>query len=821
MKKGVPIMIQATLSSEGLTTYVDALVRQEEPLHVNNYNYIPALVVGTFKISKEQKLHLAFTGYVLSKLQKKTPESGTIFAAGNKAHKIRMEPYIKEVEQIHRKLTSWICEAKLEPPPIILNKHCHYCPFHVECEIKAKEQDHLSLLDGISTSRQIKKYEKKGIFTVNQLSYLYRPRRKRKRSRNPPALRHSSELQALVIRIGKIYLFELPRLVQGQTELFLDIEGIPDQQCFYLIGLLICDGSTVRRFSFWADTKEDEAKIWYQLVTLLDMYPDCPIYHYGNYEAAAITTLGKRYGTLTDKMSERLVNVNTYIYGKVYFPLRSNGLKDIGKYIGASWTSPDASGLQTLVWRYRWENTRNSEYKQRLQLYNHEDCLAVKRLTDFLCLVKEKDDSILDIDCFVSTKKDRNSKVKNPLHHQLESILRFAHMTDYHKKKIRFSDLQNRETDIQLPIKPEKAKSRKKYHRITRTVQVPPQRLCPKCGEILEETKKKVKRVQIDLVFSKNGVRKSVINRVFTMSRCKNCNKSYNSNRTLGRPEKYGNGFKIWMAYQRVSHRLSYENIKTMIRDLFNEEFSDKLVILYLNEVARHYSSTEEKITQNLLNSPYLHVDETQINVDFVNQYIWVITDGIHVVFKHTETREASFVQDFLSDYTGILISDFYPGFDALKCKHQKCLVHLIRDLNNDLWTAPFDHEYAKFVSDFKDLIVPIMAAIQMYGLKKRHLHKFKKRVDMYYARTITNHAYQSDLCSKFQERFTNYRDSLFTFLDHNGILWHNNPAERALRHIILQSNVSRVYHKTVIEDYLILLGIKQTCRFQNKSFFR
>ena len=162
MKKGVPIMIQATLSSECLTTYVDALVRQEKPLHVKNHNYIPALVVGTFKISKEQKLHLAFTGYVLSKLQKKMPVSGIIFAGGNKAHKIKMEPYIKEVEQIHRKLTSWISKAKPEPPPIILNKHCHYCPFHLECEIKAKEQDHLSLLDGISTSKQIKKYEKRG-----------------------------------------------------------------------------------------------------------------------------------------------------------------------------------------------------------------------------------------------------------------------------------------------------------------------------------------------------------------------------------------------------------------------------------------------------------------------------------------------------------------------------------------------------------------------------------------------------------------------------------------------------------------------------------
>jgi hypothetical protein len=29
-------------------------------------------------------------------------------------------------------------------------------------------------------------------------------------------------------------------------------------------------------------------------------------------------------------------NVNSYVYGRVYFPVRSNRLKDIGKFIGAT-----------------------------------------------------------------------------------------------------------------------------------------------------------------------------------------------------------------------------------------------------------------------------------------------------------------------------------------------------------------------------------------------------------------------------------------------------------------------------------------------------
>jgi predicted RecB family nuclease len=34
---------------------------------------------------------------------------------------------------------------------------------------------------------------------------------------------------------------------------------------------------------------------------------------------------------------------------KVYFPVQSNGLKEIGKFLGARWTAANASGLQSLI----------------------------------------------------------------------------------------------------------------------------------------------------------------------------------------------------------------------------------------------------------------------------------------------------------------------------------------------------------------------------------------------------------------------------------------------------------------------------------------
>jgi predicted RecB family nuclease len=211
------------------------------------------------------------------------------------------------------------------------------------------------LLDSISTPKAIRKYEKRGILTVKQLSYLFKLKRHRKDAKKVPPVVHQVELQALAIRTGEIYLQEIPKILRQPVELFLDIEGIPDWQEYYLIGLLVCDGNTDTYHSFWADSHKDESYIWQQFLEKLKKYPNAPIYHYGHYERRAIEKLEKSYATNKESLKKRLINVNTFIFGKVYFPVRTNGLKDIGKFLGASWSMPNSSGLQSLVWRYHWE----------------------------------------------------------------------------------------------------------------------------------------------------------------------------------------------------------------------------------------------------------------------------------------------------------------------------------------------------------------------------------------------------------------------------------------------------------------------------------
>ena len=132
-----------------------------------------------------------------------------------------------------------------------------------------------------------------------------------------------------------------------------------------------------------------------------------------------------------------------------------------------------------------------------------------------------------------------------------------------------------------------------------------------------------------------------------------------------------------------------------------------------------------------------------------------------------------------------------------------------------------FNAEFEVFILEVRNLILPIMEAVQQYGLKKRNLNKFKKSVEKFYEKAITGRHYKSELPNKYRTRFIKYQDSLFTFLEHDEMPWHNNTAERSLRHLAVQRKISRIFFESVAHQHLLLLGIMQTCKFQNKSFLK
>jgi predicted RecB family nuclease len=212
---GREVLADADLTADGLQARCDFLTKVNESSRLGRFSYAAVKVIGTCRASRSDVLGLAYQGLILGEVQGRQPPSGTLILLGDRLRKVKLAGKYREVRRIVEILRAW-AEAPAAAPPVVLNRHCPGCLFRGACLQKAEAEDNLSLLDRM-TPKLLWKYHDKGIFTVRQLSHVYRPRRSRKKGRRQ--VRHSLELQALAIRTGKVHVEHLPDLPRGPVDL--------------------------------------------------------------------------------------------------------------------------------------------------------------------------------------------------------------------------------------------------------------------------------------------------------------------------------------------------------------------------------------------------------------------------------------------------------------------------------------------------------------------------------------------------------------------------------------------------------------------------
>ena len=125
-----------------------------------------------------------------------------------------------------------------------------------------------------------------------------------------------------------------------------------------------------------------------------------------------------------------------------------------------------------------------------------------------------------------------------------------------------------------------------------------------------------------------------------------------------------------------------------------------------------------------------------------------------------------------------------------------------------------------KIVIEFGSVLRSIIATIDKYGLKTKHLNKHKKDVDKFYSNTIST-IFESEYALSYQKRFIKYRDKLFCFLNYDNIPWNNNNAEHSIKPFAKwRKKISKNLTKQNIENHLTLLSILQTCKYRGINFF-
>ena len=353
--------------------------------------FIPIRFIYRNKLTKDDKLLLAFDAFVLSEMLGRAVSLGKIIHGDDHAAlKVKTSALAGEVRKRLGKITALL--ASPTPPDLVLNRHCAECEFQARCRKLAVEKDDLSLLAGMS-AKERQKLRSKGIFTVTQLSYTFRPRRRPKRLRDKREKYHHA-LKALAIREQKIHIVGSPELKLEGTPVYLDVEGLPDRDFYYLIGVRIGHGDSAVQHSLWADTVADEGKIWREFLALLETVEQPVLIHYGSYEKTFLKEMKERHGeppeeSTVAKSMQASVNLLLHNFAQIYFPGISNGLKDTAGTLGFKWGEAGASGLNAIAWRCQWEELRQVIFKERLIAYNAQDCEALGLVTNRITPVDE------------------------------------------------------------------------------------------------------------------------------------------------------------------------------------------------------------------------------------------------------------------------------------------------------------------------------------------------------------------------------------------------------------------------------------------------
>ncbi len=643
------IILDVIGAADGLETHFHAIERVPGDSHLGPFHYRPIRFCRYLQPRSADHLLLAFDAFILGKLQGICPEFGILFC-GPTYRRIRVA-LRTPLNSLAAALTRLRAQSASDrEPPLVLNRHCDACEFKQLCRDKAVEADNLTLLKGM-TSKELAHQNSQGIFSVKQLSYTFRPRRPSKRQRQQ--FHHNFALQALALREKKVHVLGQPTLKLPRTQVYLDIEGVPDRGVYYLIGALIVTDQLQQYHCFWADDENDQVAIFARFAALLAEVSDWSLFHYGNYEVKALRRMLSRLPQTCQETLRAIlancVNVLSIVSSHVYFPTTSNGLKDVAGFLGFRWTSAEASGLKSVVWREQWEEAREEGLKEKLTEYNRNDCLALRWVTEFIASIAAREaidqsgqsssDSIIyagRIQSGVSRKcKFGRTEFCLP---DFEFVNECAYF-DYQRDKVNVRSGKRSNS-----TKPRPARRRPLRAKANKYIEIRCKR-CPHCNNKRISEVRVLSTRKIDMRFSGGGVKKWVTVYSSCTYHCANCGETFIPPEYPQTVTQYGNALENWVVYQNVALGQNILKVKQCLKEVFKLDISQPTIYRFKAAVANRYKSTNISIIENLLHGPSLSIDETEVRLRKEKAHVWVFAGISGAYYEYRETRNGQFLR--------------------------------------------------------------------------------------------------------------------------------------------------------------------------------
>jgi len=294
---------------------------------------------------------------------------------------------------------------------------------------------------------------------------------------------------------------------------------------------------------------------------------------------------------------------------------------------------------------------------------------------------------------------------------ELDAINKAAYW-DYQRERVYVKSNGNLKRALRQTSRPKRALAP------DTTIECPRPRCCPKCNSTEMFVHGKASKTVLDIRFMRHGVKRWISRYRFHHYKCLACGAIFLPERKCWSRSKYGTE----IVYQNIGLRLPTESVVGSLNKLFGLHLPIGKTSAFKRMAARAYEDSYNALVKSLCSGRLLHAGETKVSVKGKTGFVWVFANLEEVAYIYSETREGDLLHALLKDFTGVLVSDFYAAYDGIRCPQQKCLIHLIRDLNDDVLQHPYDEELKRLAQAFAGLVRPMVETVDRHGLKSHFL---------------------------------------------------------------------------------------------------
>jgi transposase len=296
---------------------------------------------------------------------------------------------------------------------------------------------------------------------------------------------------------------------------------------------------------------------------------------------------------------------------------------------------------------------------------------------------------------------------------------------------------------------------------------------------------------------------------------CPECGKTVKAR--IPDPVRFGYGPRLTAFIAELSgiKAMSRNDVKHLCESVLGIPIATGTIQKIVDRASAAIDPVYETIADIARSQPCNYIDETSWFRNNALQWLWAMVNDRVAFYRIDAHRSKEAFNQLILDWQGILVSDSYGLYRKWVHGRQACMAHLIRKA--DALTERKKPDLRRFG--------------QIMASSLRQLIQFSKdpptseQWSQYYLLllfTLTLWEPDQTDAGKLARQIIREIDSLWFFLDHEGVDPTNNRAERALRFGVLWRKRSLGTQSEKGNRWVErILSLKETCRLKARSTFQ